>query len=38
VASYRQVVEVAEQACRTLSAAERAAVLGGNARRVYGLR
>jgi L-fuconolactonase len=37
-ATYRQVVEVAEHACRTLSAAEQAAVLGGNARRVYGLR
>lgn len=37
-ASYGQVVEVAEAACQGLSPAERAAVLGENARRVYGLR
>jgi L-fuconolactonase len=36
-APYRQVVETAEGAYRALSAAERAAVLGHNARRVYGL-
>ena len=36
-AAYGQVVAVADQACRTLSAGERAAVLGDNARRVYGL-
>lgn len=36
-AAYGQVVAVADQACRTLSAGERAAVLGDNARRLYGL-
>lgn len=36
-ASYAQVVQVAAGACRTLSPGERAAVLGENARRVYGL-
>lgn len=36
-ATYGQVLEAAQQACAPLSAAERAAVLGGNARRVYRL-
>lgn len=36
-ASYAQVLAVAERACRTLSPGERTAVLGDNARRVYGL-
>jgi L-fuconolactonase len=36
-ATYGQVVDAARQACATLSAPERAAVLGDNARRVYGL-
>jgi L-fuconolactonase len=36
-ASYDRVVEVAERACAGLSETERAAVLGGTARRVYRL-
>jgi L-fuconolactonase len=36
-ASYAQVVEVAQAACSALTAAERAAVLDGNAQRVYRL-
>ncbi len=36
-ASYGQVIEVAQAACATLSASERAAVLGANAQRVYRL-
>jgi L-fuconolactonase len=36
-ASYRQVLDVATQACAALSPDERCAVLAGNARRVYRL-
>jgi L-fuconolactonase len=36
-ATYAQVFEVARRACASLSTAERASVLGGNARAVYGL-
>jgi L-fuconolactonase len=36
-ASYAEVVAVATTACAALSPAERSAVLGGNARDVYGL-
>ena len=36
-ASYREVIGTATRMCAALSAAERAGVLGGNARRVYGL-
>jgi L-fuconolactonase len=37
-ATYRQVLDATLDACRDLAAAERAAVLGENARQVYGLR
>ena len=36
-ASYADVVETAIRACAALSPAERSAVLGGNARQLYGL-
>jgi L-fuconolactonase len=36
-ATYADVVDTATRACAELSADERSAVLGGNARRVYGL-
>jgi L-fuconolactonase len=36
-ATYAEVLQAAEQACAPLSDAERAGVLGGNARLVYGL-
>jgi L-fuconolactonase len=36
-ASYAEVAETAARACAALSPAERSAVLGGNARDVYGL-
>jgi L-fuconolactonase len=36
-ASYSDVVDTAVQACAALSATERNAVLGSNARDVYGL-
>jgi L-fuconolactonase len=36
-ASYAELCDTAIRACASLSAAERAAVLGGNAREVYGL-
>jgi L-fuconolactonase len=36
-ASYAQVLDTAERACGALSAQERAAVLGGTARRLYRL-